>query len=472
VIASFAVKDVSGDGLPDIIVANGNTGNGSSPRTVAVLINQGSANTISGQLTVAPEPASYGQPFTISLAIAAEGAGQPVPTGTVAISIDDAAIATIPVTSLDLSYADANNPRLAIGTHAIVATYSGDRNFLAGTFTVQMEILPVIYPTTTTLVAAPTTVLAGQTVRFTTTVTSPDANVNYPNGLVGTVAFRDRTTNLGNGRLNSSGVAIFDTALLNAGTHSVTASYLGYTASGQQTGSFAPSSSAGVTVAVNASPTGTSLTAVPNPTQTGSVVSLTATVSSATGAPAGAVTFFDGNVALAAQPLEGSGSAVSSVTFVSSGTHMLTASYQANGNSATSTSSPLNVTVSSGAQASRSSTQLTATQDPKFVDGVILTATVVAQRSAPTGKIVFIDGAERLRQANLDSNGVASYATQLTTPGLHYLSAIYLEIRTLARASRQPCSNRPLSMRPISLSVYLSHLLPCARDNPRPLQRL
>ncbi len=416
-IVNFALADLNGDGLTDIVVANGGT-------TVTVLLNQAAA-TIAGNLQITPEPSTYGQPFTLSLSISPQGSNPPTPSGTVAFSIDDVPLVTIPVTGLNLSYNDANAPSLPVGVHTIVAAYSGDKNFLASTFTVQHEIVPDLYPTSTTVTAAPTQALASQTIRFTATVTSPGQNVNAPNGLSGTVVFRDGSLNLGTGTVGTGGVAIFDTALLAAGTHSVTASYLGYTAERQQTGSFAPSTSPAVTVAVTASPTNTNLTALPTLVQAGSVVLLTATVTSATGAPTGAVTFFDGNLPLSAQPVDGSGSAVFSATFGNAGAHILTASYQANASFAGSTSAPLSLTVNTAAQAAQSSVGLTAVPSSQLAGQIVLTATVVAEHVVPTGQVIFLDGATQLGSASLNGQGTATYALTLLNQELHYLSAYY-----------------------------------------------
>jgi len=426
-IANFAVADVNGDGLPDIIVANGNntTSNGFNATTVTVLINQGAATALSGELSVIPEPSTYGQPFTISLSLTPGSSNSPAPTGSVIVSIDGNPIATIPVTSLNLTYADTNSPSIGTGTHTILAAYSGDANYLAATFTVQHEVVPIVYPTATSLTATPNPVLASQTVRFTATVTSPGQNANPPNGVVGTVVFRDGTTNLGTAALNTSNIATFDTALLSAGTHSVTASYLGYTASGQQTGSFAPSTSPIVSVTVNSNSTSTSLTALPSSVQIGGTVSLTAVVASTAGIPTGAVTFLDGNSPLSSQPLDGSGTAISNVTFETSGTHSITATYQANATFATSTSATLNVVVNSTANASQSNTRLTATLSNQLPDGINLTATVATRKEVPTGQVVFMDGAERLGEAGLNGDGGANFTASLVNPGLHYLRAFY-----------------------------------------------
>jgi hypothetical protein len=424
-IASFAVKDVSGDGLPDIIVANGATGNGFAATTVTVLINQGAGKSIGGQLSVSPEPSTYDQPFAINLAITPVGTNPPAPTGSVAISIDDAPVANIPVTSLNLSFTDTNSPSLSVGVHTLEAAYSGDKNYLAGTFNGQHEIVPVIFPTTTTLAATPNPSVASQTVRFTATVTSPGQNANAPNPLSGTVVFRDGSTNLGTAQVGIGGVATFDTSLLSAGTHSVAAFYLGYTAQLQQTASFAPSNSASVTITITASATSTALTGMPTSVPTGSVVSLTAVVTSSAGAPTGAVTFLDGTSPLSVEPLDGTGTAVFGATFGSSGTHTLTAAYQANANFAASSSSPLSISVTTGAQAVESTTQLTAVPNSQVANQIVLTANVGSRSVAPTGAVTFVDGGNSLGVVTLNGQGAATYPVTLATPGLHYLTAAY-----------------------------------------------
>jgi Bacterial Ig-like domain (group 3)/FG-GAP-like repeat len=89
----------------------------------------------------------------------------------------------------------------------------------------------------TSLAAAPSPVSAGQTVTLTATVTGTAAT--------GSVAFLDGTTLLGSAALSADGTATVTSAALVAGTHALTAQYSGDT-------TFAGSTSAAVSVTVNA----------------------------------------------------------------------------------------------------------------------------------------------------------------------------------------------------------------------------
>ena len=75
--------------------------------------------------------------------------------------------------------------------------------------------------TTTTIATSVNPSVAGQSVTFTATVTSPMTDAS------GTVTFKDGSTVLGSGTLNSSGVASFATSSLAGGGQSITAAYGG-----------------------------------------------------------------------------------------------------------------------------------------------------------------------------------------------------------------------------------------------------
>ena len=187
-------------------------------------------------------------------------------------------------------------------------------------------------PTTTALAASTTTPTVGASVTLTATVA--------PSAATGTVTFFSGTTSLGTGTL-SSGKATLTTSFATAGTDSVTAVYGGSTTDATST-----SSAVSITVsAATKTPTTTTLTASTTTPTVGASVTLTATVSPS--AATGTVTFLSGTTSLGTGTLS-SGVATLVTSFATAGTDSLTAVYGGSTTDATSTSSPVTVTVSSG----------------------------------------------------------------------------------------------------------------------------
>ena len=180
----------------------------------------------------------------------------------------------------------------------------------------------------TALSSSPNPSVVGQTVNFTAAVKAAQGST-VPTG---TVTFRDGSVTLGTAALSAGGAAAFNTAVLAAGTHPITAAYGG-------DANFSPSS-ATVTQTVTAIGTATMLTASPNPAGTVQTVTLTATVApAAAGVPvSGTLPFLDGGLPIGTGALNSAGVATFSTSILAPGTHNLTASYPGTGNLGASTS--------------------------------------------------------------------------------------------------------------------------------------
>ncbi len=112
--------------------------------------------------------------------------------------------------------------------------------------------LPIVhYPrTTTTLTSSPNPSTVGQAVTFTATVRSVRSDLPSPTGRV---IFRDGSAIIGTALTDVTGVAVFTTPRLAAGTHQITAVYISRgTAFYEAWIHFAPSRSAALSQVVNA----------------------------------------------------------------------------------------------------------------------------------------------------------------------------------------------------------------------------
>lgn len=400
-IANFAVADMNGDGLPDVVVAGGND-------TVSVLLSQPGGIAPNGTLSISPGSIAFGQPFTLSVALT-----PPTAQGTVIFSVDGNTLANVSLAAGKASFTDNNNPSLALGAHTITAQYTGDGNLTPATFVLPVTVVPFIYPTTVGLTAAPNPAVTSQTVRFVATVNSAGPT---PRGMV---TFHDGTVTLGSAKLDlKTAVALFDTALLSGGPHSITATYPGDANS-------APSSSSPVNVTVTAFATTTGLAASPSSPQAGATVALTATVASGSGTPTGSVVFSDGNTQLGARALDSNGVAVLNTAFASRGGHSLTAAYQANAAFAGSTSSVLNLTVNDPTFLAPSSTRVTASQDADRPDRLTFTAQISSAAGTPSGQVIFFDGATQIGESTIMNGGSATLELAAILPGTRYITAVY-----------------------------------------------
>ena len=409
-IAGLSVADVNGDGFPDIVVAN------ESGTTATVLLNQPGSNAIDGApsnglFTISPEPAQYGQPVTLSIAMSV--ASGPVPTGSVSFNVDGAFIASLALVNGKASrtYSGA----LMTGIHTFIATYEGDKTYAPESFSLLHTVTPPIYATTTVLAASPTTLLTSQTVRITATVSS---TVTVP---AGAITFLDGVNTLGSRNIYQGPVVTFDTNLLSAGVHNLTAVYHGYQEPFDQQVVFQPSTSAPVTVTVNATGTSTALSASTQSPTAGSVVTFTASVNSAAGSPFGGATFYDGATSLGTSSLKADGSCTFSTASLSVGTHNIKAAFNANATFAGSTSSTTVVTVSPvAADLAPTLVRLAVSAQG---DRNLLTASVNSATGTPTGEIVFLSDGQIIGQVVADSSGEASLSVPALTAGAHILYA-------------------------------------------------
>ena len=367
-------------------------------------------------LAISPATVAYGTGFNLSAAVAPAAA-----TGTVSFSENGAPLAG---TTVSGGKATATTAPLSVGTHMIVATYSGDGTY-AGSTSVASTVTVTQAGSATTVTATPQPVVYGNALTLNAVITSP--------GGTGSVTFFDGTNSLGKVAL-VAGVSTTSTAslmlsTLTAGTHNVTAVYSG-------DANVAGSTSAAVSVVVTQATTTVVLTPSATTVTVGSTLTLSAAVTPL--GATGTVTFLEyaQNSALVG-PI-GTGTVANGVaTFATSslavGTHLLGANYGGDANDSTGSSNLITVTV---VAAPSTTTTLTASASPVLL-GVseTLTAHVIPSAgNSPTGNVTFMDGGAAVQTVAL-SAGSASYTTSSLTAGVHQFTAVYAGVANMFTGS-------------------------------------
>ncbi|HEV3198786.1 MAG TPA: Ig-like domain-containing protein, partial [Bryobacteraceae bacterium] len=265
-------------------VYSGDSNNAASTSPAVDVVVPPPVTSTNTSLSSSLNPSNVGQPVTLTATVMPASA-----TGTV--TFKDGAN-TIGMGTLGNGTATFTTSTLSVGSHPLIATYSGDSNNNPSTSPTVTEVVNPLPPasTVTVLVPSPNPAVSGQTVTLTATVT--------PASATGTVTFKDSATTIGTGTL-SGGSATVTTSTLSVGNHTITATYSGDSSNN-------PSTSQTVTEVVNPLPPASTVTALvpsPNPAVSGQTVILTATVTPASAT--GTVTFKDGANTIGLSTLSG-----------------------------------------------------------------------------------------------------------------------------------------------------------------------
>jgi hypothetical protein len=398
-ISTLAVgtHPVSAVYTPD--TGNFTTSNGSVSQTVNKI---GTTTTVASSVN----PSAFMQSVTF-MATVSPTAGTTVPTGTVQFSVDGTPNGG-PVT-LSGGTASFAISTLAVGLHTVAALYTPDTGNITGSNGSTGQRVGALASSTTTLSVAPTTVMYGDTATLTAVVS--------PSFATGTVSFYEGTTLLGSASLDSTGTAVLPMSTLNAGVHTITATYNGdpgvpaSTSNAVQltvTQRSAPGGGPAITVTVNDAARSTTQA---NPPFTYSAAGTL--VNGDTYAPA-----------ISGTPNYSTAAGTSAGTFAITVTGLTSDNY-------TIAFVPGTLTVTA------TSTAITLVAGPsatQYGDPVTLTATVT---SGATGTVSFYDGSVLLGTGAV-ANGVATLTTTTLAAGTHTVRAVYNGDATYASSQSGP----------------------------------
>lgn len=388
----------------------------SAPVTVTVV------QPIQTTTSVTPSPSSVPEGTSVTLtATVAATAGSTVPTGaaptgSVTFYNGGSALGTVPLSGGQATYIATSLPQ---GIDSITATYSGDSLFVTSTSGAANVTVGAPASTTNLSVSSPN-ITVGQSDTLTATVKAASGNT-IPTG---TVTFSVGTTSLGTVSLDGSGNAVLTTTQIPGGTGSMPANQ---TVTATYNGSNSFSSSSG-TASVSVTPVATSTGLVStnyNPASN-QQITLTATVtSSASIAPTGLVTFYNGSTSLGSKILT-NGVAALDVSSLTQGTDSVTAVYDGANGFEGSTSPAITLTVS--APPSATTTTLAVSSSAVNVgQPVTFTATVTTTGTGtPGGVVSFENGGTPLGTgSSLNGNGVATFTTSSLAAATYTVTAIY-----------------------------------------------
>jgi hypothetical protein len=357
-------------------------------------VNRGSS-TIT--VTTSPNPSVSGQQVAVTALVST------IAPATGSVDFHDGSVTICTAVVLDAGSATCLASSIAIGTHAITATYTGDASFNGSTSAAASHVVSPA-STSTTIISSLTSPPYGQAVSFIATVVAVAPGSGIPSG---NVSFGG----LGTAALDATGTATLSLSLLSTGTHTITAAYAG-------SGDFNPSTSDPLSVEIVKGNTASTVTSSPNPSAYGGNVVLTATVTGSR-VPGGGVAFLDGASPIGSASLDATGHASVATNALAFGGHSISVVYAGDDNF-NGSSAPSTHEVGKGS----SSIAITSSPNPSALgQSVTMTATVMSFRGEATGTVGFEGVGGCSSQPVV--NGIAICTTATLSVGDHLLSAVY-----------------------------------------------
>jgi hypothetical protein len=372
---------------------------------ISVFVNQG-ANTLS--LTSSTNPSIIAQPVTLSATV--HPLFPSAISGSVVFADGPNTLGSSPVSPAGVSTLTATF--VASGTHPLVAVYSGSSTLVGGSSASLSQKVNAA-TATVSLTGSGTPTVFGQVVSLTTIVTASGGGA-VPTG---SINLFDGSSIILSGTLDGGGKFVASTSSLSLGSHTLTAQYSG-------DANYAAATSSPLVQTVNKSNAAVILASTTNPSVFGQALLFSASVSASggTGIPTGTVTLNDSGVSVGSTPLNSAGIAGFGGIVLNAGSHSLIAVYSGDQNFSSGASSLITQIVSKA----DSTISLSSLPNPStFGQPVQLNAIVAGTAGgAPSGSVMFSDGAIQLGSAVLN-NGRAALSISSLGTGLHNITASY-----------------------------------------------
>jgi hypothetical protein len=327
---AFALP-VSGDSITAVYSGNSNF----ETSTSAILTQTVNEDPAKATVKSSAATAVVGQTVTFTATVTSTSPGSGTPTGTVTFFDGTTNLGQETLNSSGKATLATSN--LPLGSNSITVMYTSDGHYQGtSSAAISQTINPAATRTVVTTSGSPS--VFGQSVTFTATVTVRSPGSGMPTG---TVEFKDGSTVLGPGTINSSGQATYTTSALSVGSHSITAVFEGDP-------DFTTSTSGAITQRVTKASAGAAVSPSQSSVASGTPVTFTASVTPTTpggSTPTGTVTFYSGSTVLGTATLNSSGQATLTKTWKTAGTYQIKVKYNGDAHFGSVTSGMMTETV-------------------------------------------------------------------------------------------------------------------------------